>query len=98
MSDTAGNSRTNRRVHVHVSGTVQGVAFRYYAQQKAQELGLAGWVKNLPDGRVEAVFEGDPDRVRDIVAWCESGPSSADVEDVTVEDETPESLPGFEVR
>lgn len=98
MSDTAGNPETDRRAHVHVSGMVQGVAFRYYAQQKAQELGLAGWVKNLPDGRVEAVFEGDPVRVREMIAWCESGPSSADVEDVTVDDETPEGLRGFEVR
>lgn len=98
LSDTASNSGTDRRAHVHVAGMVQGVAFRYYAQQKAEELGLAGWVKNLPDGRVEAVFEGDPDRVREMVAWCESGPASADVEDVTVEDETPEGLPGFEVR
>lgn len=98
MSDNAGNSGTNHRAHVHVSGTVQGVGFRYYAQQKAKELGVSGWVENLPDGRVEAVFEGDQDRVREIVAWCESGPSGADVEDVTVEDETPEGLSGFEVR
>lgn len=98
MSDTADNSGTDRRVHVHVAGVVQGVAFRYYAQQKAQELGLVGWVRNLPDGRVEAVFEGDPNRVCEMVAWCESGPSSADVEDVTVEDETSEGLSGFEVR
>ncbi len=96
MSET--ESGKVRRVHVYVSGIVQGVAFRYYAQQKAGELGVSGWVKNLPDGRVEAVFEGNPDRVHEIVAWCESGPSSADVEDVTVEDETPEGLPGFEVR
>ncbi len=98
MSDSVGNSGTDRRAHAYVSGLVQGVAFRYYAQQKAQELGLAGWVKNLPDGRVEAVFEGDPESVREMIAWCESGPSSADVGDVAVEDETPEGLPGFEVR
>jgi acylphosphatase len=96
LSETEGGKY--RRVHVYVSGIVQGVAFRYYAQQKAGELAVSGWVKNLPDGRVEAVFEGDPDRVREIIAWCESGPSSADVEDVAVEDETPEGLSSFEVR
>lgn len=96
MSETEGGK--DRRAHVYVSGIVQGVAFRYYAQHKAGELGVSGWVKNLSDGRVEAVFEGDPDRVDEIVDWCESGPSSADVEEVTVEDETPEGLTGFEVR
>jgi len=96
LSETEGGK--DRRAHVYVSGIVQGVAFRYYAQHKAGELGVSGWVKNLPDGRVEAVFEGDPDRVDEIVDWCESGPSSADVEEVTVEGETPEGLPGFEVR
>lgn len=96
MSDTEGGK--DRRAHVHVSGIVQGVAFRYYAQRKAEELGVSGWVRNLPDGRVEAVFEGDPDRVSEAIAWCESGPSSADVEDVSVEEETPEGLSGFEVR
>jgi acylphosphatase len=96
LSETEGGK--DHRAHVYVSGIVQGVAFRYYAQQKAEELDVSGWVKNLLDGRVEAVFEGDPDRVREIVAWCESGPSSADVEDVTVKDETPEGLTSFEVR
>jgi acylphosphatase len=55
-------------------------------------------VRNLPDGRVEAVFEGDADRVREMVAWCGSGPSNAEVDDVSVEDETLEGLSGFEVR
>jgi acylphosphatase len=96
LSETEGGK--DHRAHVYVTGIVQGVAFRYYAQQKAEELDVSGWVKNLLDGRVEAVFEGDPDRVREIVAWCESGPSSADVEDVTVKDETPEGLTSFEVR
>jgi acylphosphatase len=96
LSETEGGK--DHRAHVYVSGIVQGVAFRYYAQQKAGELGVSGWVRNLPDGRVEAVFEGDPNRVRDIVDWCESGPSSADVEEVTVKDETPEGLTSFEVR
>ena len=97
MSATGSNADPVR-AHVRVSGSVQGVAFRYEAQRKATELGVAGWVENLPDGRVEAVFEGDPDRVREMVAWCGSGPPSAEVTGVSVEDETPEGLSGFEVR
>ena len=97
MSDTGSNADPIR-AHVRVSGRVQGVAFRYEAHRKAAELGIAGWVENLPDGRVEAVFEGAPDRVQEMVAWCESGPPSAHVTDVSVEHEPPQGLPGFEVR
>ena len=87
------------RANVQVSGRVQGVAFRDATRQKAEELGLAGWVKNLPDGRVEAVFEGHPDTVQEMVEWCESGPSLADVEDLELEyGEPQENLEGFEVR
>jgi acylphosphatase len=59
---------------------------------------LSGWVRNTQDGQVEAVFEGDPDTVQQIIEWCKSGPSSADVEDVSVENEQPENLSGFKVR
>lgn len=86
------------RVHVFVSGEVQGVFFRDSTRSEAEQLGLSGWVRNTQDGRVEAVFEGKPEAVRQMVEWCESGPSSADVEDVSVEDEQPEGLSGFEVR
>ena len=86
------------RAHVYVAGQVQGVNFRDATRQQAEELGLHGWVRNLQDGRVEAVFEGEPDTVRQMIEWCESGPSSADVDDVSVEQETPEGLSGFEVR
>jgi acylphosphatase len=86
------------RAHVFVSGRVQGVAFRDSTRQQAEELGLHGWVRNTQDGRVEAVFEGEPETVRQMIEWCESGPSSADVDDVSVEQETPEGLSGFEVR
>ncbi len=86
------------RAHVYVSGEVQGVNFRGATHEKAEELGLNGWVRNLQDGRVEAVFEGEPEAVRQMIEWCESGPSSADVDDVSVEQETPEGLSGFEVR
>ncbi|MGF1470849.1 MAG: acylphosphatase [Rubrobacteraceae bacterium] len=89
----------NERAHVYVSGNVQGVFFRDSTRQKADELGLAGWVKNTSDGRVEAVFEGPSDKVREMVDWCENGPSQADVEDVDAEyGEAEEGLKGFEVR
>lgn len=87
------------RAHVFVSGQVQGVAFRDATRSQAEQLGLNGWVRNTEDGRVEAVFEGEPDVVREMVEWCKSGPSSADVEDVSVENESPSGdLSGFEVR
>jgi acylphosphatase len=71
-----------QRAHVMVSGQVQGVFFRDSTRQKAQELGLAGWVQNTPDGRVEALFEGPSDRVKEMVRWCEEGPQQASVENV----------------
>ncbi len=86
------------RAHVFVSGRVQGVAFRDATRSQAEQLGLSGWVRNTQDGQVEAVFEGDPDTVQKMIEWCKSGPSSADVEDVSVENEQSEGLSGFEVR
>ncbi len=86
------------RAHVFVSGRVQGVSFRDTTRSQAEQIGLSGWVRNTQDGRVEAVFEGEPNTVRQMIDWCESGPSSADVEDVSVENEQPEGLSGFEVR
>jgi len=71
------------RVHVWIKGRVQGVCFRAYTQEKAEALGLTGWVKNLPDGRVEAVFEGEEAGVREMVKWCHRGPSYAEVTEVT---------------
>ncbi|MDQ6749734.1 MAG: acylphosphatase [Actinomycetota bacterium] len=85
-----------RRVVVH--GRVQGVFFRDSTREHAQAEGVAGWVGNRSDGAVEAVFEGAPDAVEDLVEFCRSGPSSADVEDVEVNDESPEGLEGFQVR
>lgn len=87
------------RAHVFVSGQVQGVSFRDATRQQAEQLGLNGWVRNTDDNRVEAVFEGEPEAVSEMVEWCKSGPSSADVEDVSVEKEAPAGdLSGFEVR
>jgi acylphosphatase len=72
------------RVHVVVSGRVQGVAFRAYTVDEARRLGLSGWVRNLPDGRVEAEAEGTKEAVEALVAWCRHGPTAARVESVQV--------------
>lgn len=65
------------RVRVYVSGIVQGVAFRASARSVALRLGLKGWVRNLPDGKVEALFEGEEESVRKALAWCRKGPLGA---------------------
>jgi len=70
----------NIRVSVTVCGRVQGVAFRHYTSQRAKELGVSGWVRNLPDGSVAGVFEGDENAVNTLVDWCRQGPPAAVVE------------------
>lgn len=72
------------RAHVYVSGRVQGVSFRWFTLHKARELDLTGWVKNLWDGRVEAVFEGHEKSVREAVAWCRHGEPPARVDNLEV--------------
>jgi len=74
-----------KRAHVYVSGRVQGVFFRATTRREARKRGVTGWVKNLPDGRVEAVFEGDEGSVEEMVEFCHQGSPSASVEDVDVE-------------
>lgn len=86
------------RAHVFISGRVQGVGYRYAVVDTASQLGLTGWVRNLPDNRVEAVFEGARSPVEDMVRWCNAGPPAAVVKDIVVEYEAPEGLRGFEVR
>jgi len=81
-----------------VHGRVQGVAFRYATQRRASSRGVAGWVRNRPDGTVEAVFEGDPDAVESMIEFSRSGPSHADVNDVELFEEQPEGLSEFSVR
>ena len=85
------------RVHVYVSGRVQGVFFRATTRDNAQEKGIDGWVKNLDDGRVEAVFEGDPEAVDAMVDFCYEGSDMASVSTVEVEEEDPEGIDGFEI-
>ena len=89
---------TRTRAHVHVSGRVQGVGFRANTRREARERGVDGWVRNLADGRVEAVFEGSEDAVESMVAWCHEGSAAARVEDVSVEYGEPERVDGFRVR
>lgn len=76
------------RAHLVVSGYVQGVFFRHSMAQRARTLDVGGWVRNLPDGRVEAVVEGEESEVRVIVDWCHTGPPHATVHGVEVEWET----------
>ena len=76
-----------KRVHVYVSGRVQGVFFRAVTQQTATDFNLTGWVRNIADGRVEAVFEGKDENVDKMLDWCQIGPPSARVENVMTTEE-----------
>jgi acylphosphatase len=86
------------RYRVLVSGRVQGVYFRDACRQLALQRGVRGWVRNLPDGRVEAVFEGPAGDVQHLVDWAWHGPRSAVVADVSVQAEPPEGLGAFQIR
>jgi acylphosphatase len=77
----------NVRVHVFVSGIVQGVFFRQNTVLQAQKVGVNGWIRNLFDGRVEAVFEGDKNKVEKLVDYCRKGPADAKVEKIEVTSE-----------
>ena len=85
------------RYRVLVSGRVQGVFFRDTCRRLAQEYGVAGWVRNLSDGRVEAVFEGPAEDVDRLVAWAHHGPRHAVVDHVAVQAEPPEGLDTFRI-
>ncbi len=86
------------RVHVFVSGEVQGVNFRQEIADKANEQGVVGWVRNLPDGRVEAVLEGPRDEVYRVVGLCRAGPKGAKVMNVQVDREPPKNEKTFKIR
>lgn len=79
-------------------GRVQGVFFRAETRSRAASLGLSGWVRNNPDGTVEAVFEGPQERVEAMVAWCRHGPPDARVDSVETTWEPPRGEAGFSVR
>ncbi|MBZ0159285.1 MAG: acylphosphatase [bacterium] len=88
----------NVRAHVWVSGRVQGVCFRACTSDEAAAAGVAGWVRNSSDGRVEAVFEGEKSAVEAMIAWCRMGPPAARVNAVEVTWEQPKGEHGFGVR
>ncbi len=89
----------NIQAHVLISGRVQGVFFRSNTKDKAGKLGLTGWVRNLPDGRVEAVFEGEKEKVKEMIEWCRKGPRFANVRKIDVEFERASNeFTGFEIR
>ena len=97
MRGLVGHDQRVVRCRVLVSGRVQGVFFRDTCRRMAEQHGVNGWVRNLPDGRVEAVFEGPAEEVRRLVEWSRHGPRSAAVEDVHVEAEQPEGVTGFRI-
>ncbi len=87
-----------KAVHLLISGRVQGVFYRYTAKKMAEHLGVRGWIKNLPDGRVEAVVAGPPSAVDAFVAWCKEGPPGAQVTEVKVSDGPPlRDVKGFAI-
>jgi acylphosphatase len=96
MSEREGQGRIRARVIAR--GRVQGVFFRDTARRLAGERGVAGWIRNRPDGAVEAVFEGEPEAVHALVEFCRVGPRSAHVEQVETLAEQPEGLQGFSAR
>jgi acylphosphatase len=83
-SSARGIKMARKRAHVFISGWVQGVFFRADTKDLARKMGVTGWVRNLWDGRVEAVFEGEEEAVEHMIAWCHRGPPGAKVEEVEV--------------
>lgn len=86
-----------QRIHLFISGRVQGVFFRAACKEKADRLGIAGWVRNLPDGRVEAVFENTKETVEKMILWCYSR-SPGRVEEIEKREEKPTGLATFEIK
>ncbi|HZT08040.1 MAG TPA: acylphosphatase [Chloroflexota bacterium] len=92
MAQQRDADRSPLEAHVVVRGRVQGVNFRWYTQQQAQAHGISGWVRNCPDGSVEAVLQGAPEAVRSIVEWMRLGPPSARVTETDVEWRAPATV------
>ncbi len=86
------------QVHLFIAGRVQGVCYRAFTQDQAIRLGLTGWVRNMHDGRVEAVFEGEKEHIEQAILACKRGPSGARVTDVDITWESPLGKQGFEIR
>ncbi len=89
----------NKRYHVHIAGRVQGVYFRANTARKARSLGLTGWVRNLPDGRVEALFEGENRQAEAMLAWCRTGDPPARVDRIeAAEEKASGGFTDFDIR
>jgi len=84
--------------HVTIAGRVQGVAFRWYTQERAEALGVTGWVRNLVDGRVEAWVEAEPAALESMLAYIRQGPSHAHVAECDVRERDPQGFSDFVVR
>ncbi len=90
---------SSKEAYVRISGIVQGVGFRWRALQKAEELGLKGWIRNRHDGDVDAVLQGNNEKIEAMIRWMERGPSRALVQNIEVEWKKPEKLyEGFLIR
>jgi len=76
-----------KQTHLYISGKVHGVGFRQFVKSHARRLGLFGWVRNLPDGRVEAVIQGEKDEVDELIAFCHKGPMLSEVKSVEILEE-----------
>ena len=88
-----------KQAHVFISGAVHGVGFRFFIKSWARQFGIAGWVGNTADGRVEGIFQGEENSVADLITKCRKGPFLAEVKDVDVQwEEIDEKLSDFQVR
>ena len=98
METRPGREVTRSARHVLIRGRVQGVGFRWSTRAQAHELGVEGWVRNLPDRSVEVLVQGEAGSVEAMLAWLRRGPGHARVDHAEVTDAEPESTQGFEIR
>ncbi len=88
-----------QQAHIFVSGFVQGVGYRHFVRKNAQELGLRGWVRNLPDNRVEALLQGSKEKIEQMIALCRKGPFLAEIENVEVVwEDIKQQYPDFQIE
>ena len=88
-----------KNLHVFISGRVQGVWFRANTKQKAEQLGITGWVRNTSDGRVEAIFEGEENHIKEMLEWCHHGPPLAKINNVEIIEQNPTNgFNGFSIK